>query len=454
VAALGAIVLFVEFDRRHGLYWYDVSQDYRYEFGDSPLGSIRIRIVGDEARLPELPDGWDTAVLSLDIASTVAGHWFEPALSVGNESDYRTHTLARGAEGRRYFVLDARSVASGDVLKLTGRHLRWREQDAELLLFATPQLETARVLILATHPDDAEIAAFGLYASRDSYVATVSAGNYVDGLYGHLATASAEQLAWRGRVRAWDSLAVPIWGDIPADRTVNLGYWNGALRALYERRESMTAGRGDAAGAGDPALYRRGAVDELLNGRRGSPTWRSLVADIEALIRTIGPAIIVTPHPALDAALDHQYTTIALLEAMKAIGDTDTVLLLYTNHHVLGEYYPFGPTGSGITLPPWFDDALTFGGVYSHDLDADMQMRKLFALEAMHDLRAAPRPLYGGVADRFLTRLGAAADSIVRDPLGTYSYLRRAVRQNEVFFVARPGDRSMVRQRAAPADEP
>ncbi len=72
------------------------------------------------------------------------------------------------------------------------------------------------------------------------------------------------------------------------------------------------------------------------------------------------------------------------------------------------------------------------------------QLRKLFALEAMHDLRAAPLRLTGGPAAIFGSRLRQAFDLVRRDPAGDYSYFRRAVRPNELFFVYRPGDRDAL----------
>ena len=43
--------------------------------------------------------------------------------------------------------------------------------------------------------------------------------------------------------------------------------------------------------------------------------------------------------------------------------------------------------------------------------------------------------LKAGDAQRFLDRLRWAGQQIKADPLGTYSYFRRAVRPNEIFFV-------------------
>ena len=122
------------------------------------------------------------------------------------------------------------------------------------------------------------------------------------------------------------------------------------------------------------------------------------------------PDIIAAPHPVLDATMDHRYTTIALFEALDRTGHQPT-LLLYDNHHVYSEFYPYGPSDSLVSLPPWFDADLPMGSVYSHPLDGTAQLDKLFALEAMHDLRPAPRREVGEAMRREWRRAIAEIDA-------------------------------------------
>jgi LmbE family N-acetylglucosaminyl deacetylase len=441
LAAL-VVIFLLEANRRHGLYWYDVHQDYQYSFNHDNAKRISVEVTRAGVKIPDLEESWDTLLLPISIKATFTGSWFEPTIVVHSRQEKRTHTFERGARGLRYLVLDPNAVRSGEMLRLSARHIRWEEQDSDLLLFSAPEIEDTNLLILAPHPDDAEIAAYGLYSGYRSYIATVSAGNYVDGLYAHLTPDRDYQDSIRGRVRAWDSLVVPTWGGVEPERIVNLGYWNGTLRALHDHRDRETGST--AMPFQDPNRYRGGAIAEMVDNRRAEATWHSLVQDLQAIIAAVRPGVIVAPHPALDAATDHQYTTIALLEALDAAGDNSTVLLLYTNHHVGSEYYPFGPAESAVDLPPLFDDSSQYSGFYSHWLSEQDQMNKLFALEAMHDLRAAPRLLHGGPTQRFKSRINAAFDGLVRDPLGTYNYIRRAVRSNEIFFVVRPEDRLKV----------
>ncbi len=78
-------------------------------------------------------------------------------------------------------------------------------------------------------------------------------------------------------------------------------------------------------------------------------------------------------------------------------------------------------------------------GIYSQPVSADMQRRKLFALESMHDLRLSPaeqaRCLPPGTTPQ--------RDDYPRLP--EVDYLRRGPRSDELFFVfGRDGVRDLV----------
>jgi LmbE family N-acetylglucosaminyl deacetylase len=439
--ALVIALLAAEAWRRHALYWYDVRLDQAYVFPAGSHRALPVEIGATETTLPDWASPWDTALLRLRISARLAGWWFEPCIVIGSGAHADRQCFERGADGDRYLLLRPGTAVPGQRLALRGQHLAWQPQAAELLLFDNRDLGQGRMLVLAPHPDDAEIAAFGLYSARESVIVTMTAGNYVDGLYDELHTDPSVQDALRGEVRSWDSLVVPQWGGVPPDRVVNLGYETHSLPRFFAAAQGAPgAGVRHAA----PAPYRQGAIETLLGGRKATADWASVVADLVAVLSTVRPALIVTPHPALDAAPDHQFTTIALLEALTIVEDDRATLLLYDNHHRLTEYFPFGPSDTWIGPPPWFGGE-PFGGVYSMALDESAQLRKLFALEAMHDLRAPPRRLTGGPAGIFAGRLREAFRLVRRDPVGDYSYFRRAVRPNELFFVYRPNERDALR---------
>jgi LmbE family N-acetylglucosaminyl deacetylase len=433
------MVVGVEFWRRQNLYWYDVHQDYALNFASERVLRTPVEISETGFVVPALADDWDTAVLGIRLSSKLSGFWFEPSVLIEGNGFFAHQFFERGAKGIRYVSLGGNDLEPGDTITLNGRHLKWDIQTGELLLFRNPILDAKRLLVLAPHPDDAEIAAFGLYSEHQSFIATITAGNYVDGLYAHLYDSGKRQDELRGEMRTWDSITVPLLGGVAPARVVNLGFSTGSLKQLFETDEL------DRPPNELDARFRHGAVAELLGESSARRNWAGLVADLSTLIKTIEPDIIVAPHPSLDAALDHQLTTIALVEALDQAADRQSMLFLYTNHHILAEYYPFGPADSAVGLPPWFDTGTPFATVYSHPLDKHQQVRKLFALEAMHDLRAAPDRFVGGPTRRFLDRINWAATQVIADPLGTYSYYRRAIRPNELFFVYEPAERDLLR---------
>jgi LmbE family N-acetylglucosaminyl deacetylase len=188
----------------------------------------------------------------------------------------------------------------------------------------------------------------------------------------------------------------------------------------------------------------------MLSSRPSVSTWENLVGDLVSLIDKIAPTVIIFPHPALDANRDHIFTADAVLEALQRLEDPVADLLLYTNHHVHAEYDPFGPSGDAVTLPPWFSASVTFRSLYSAPLSPGLQREKLFALDAMHDLRAPPELVVGSVPARIVSRMAKAVRDVWRDPARELSYMRRAVRSNELFFAYRGDDRAVL-QRWLPA---
>jgi hypothetical protein len=73
--------------------------------------------------------------------------------------------------------------------------------------------------------------------------------------------------------------------------------------------------------------------------------------------------------------------------------------------------------------------------VYSFALSEEALLDKLFALDAMHDLRAAPRRQLGDETRRTIAKARRLAREFWADPYDYYSYFRRAVRPNELFVV-------------------
>ena len=86
-------------------------------------------------------------------------------------------------------------------------------------------------------------------------------------------------------------------------------------------------------------------------------------------------------------------------------------------------------------LPPWTGDPLAVDGVVRVPLDPALRLRKLYAIEAQHDLRPAPAYAPVSPVQRAIGELGRTTSALLRDPTDTYSYLRRAPRSNELFLL-------------------
>jgi LmbE family N-acetylglucosaminyl deacetylase len=314
---------------------------------------------------------------------------------------------------------------------------------ATLRTFANGLDLSRPILILAPHPDDAEIAAFGLYAGRNATIVTVTSGNAGDANYQDHFPDPAQQYLFKGYLRAVDSVTVPWQGGIPPERCFNLGYFDARLRTMREKPTETIA---ELYGPNqDVSVYRRANIGRLLPIGPRTNSWVHLVEDVLAVLNKVKPEIVVAPHPFLDYHADHRYATVALAEALER-WKKPAKFLLYTNH-ADANLYPYGPAGTNVSLPPtglslptWAAAGeLPVQGVYSHPVSAELQRRKLYALETMHDLRLSPVE-QAACGDPNAPR----RPDYPRQP--AVDYFRRGPRPDEIFFVFdRDGTRDLVR---------
>jgi len=116
--------------------------------------------------------------------------------------------------------------------------------------------------MLAPHPDDAEIAAFGLYADRNATIITVTAGNAGDFNYRAQVADPAEHYLLKGYLRAVDSVTVPWQGGIPPEGCVNLGCFDARLPVMHQTPDEAVPGM--YAPNEDTRPYRRANIGQLL----------------------------------------------------------------------------------------------------------------------------------------------------------------------------------------------
>ena len=413
---------------------------YRFSADKSVGQSVRLTHTRQGVRFvwPQVSaTTWDTALLGVKSAGAESQPWIEVSAGVATVRQF----LDANAIGTQWLNLSGlrNELVAGAQVTVRANAVTLKGDDATVRLFRN-QLDLRKpLLVIAPHPDDAEIAAFGLYADRQSTIVTLTAGNAGSMNYRAQIADPVEHYRLKGYLRAVDSVLVPWQGRIPPDRSYNLGYFDGRLDVMYAdpfRTIHEVYGPNT-----DVAPYRRANVGALLPNEQRTNTWNHLVEDIVTILHEVNPAIIVMPDPRLDSHLDHEYATVAVVQALEQ-WNRDATFLLYTNH-AGADHYPFGPAGNVTSLPPLATAGadIMLQKVFSYETNPELQIRKLFALESMHDLRLSP--------EEQSTCDVPNAPHRTDDYPRTYEedYLRRAVRANEIFYVFdRAGVQQLVRR--------
>ncbi|MDD7804933.1 MAG: PIG-L family deacetylase [Endozoicomonas sp. (ex Botrylloides leachii)] len=385
----------------------------------SDASRVAIQLSNNSFQCSEIIDQEDVSVL-LEITgkATILGYLFDPYIEIVCEKKPIKQYFERGFEGKRYINI-SHCIAEKKTIQLRVRHCLLIEKNAHLLINKNPDLTNKRLLILAPHPDDAEIAAFGLCRAYDSTIITVTAGESEPGqsLQQHV---GSEATALIGRLRAWDSIAVPQWSGIKPEKCIQLGYSDGTLKQMYKQPDL-------AIDAINKPLFRQFNRISLASDGDKTADWRRLTQDVSALISKWQPDIIVTPHPAIDAHSDHQLTTEVVKQAVNTLQGLNINFLYYVNHLDNTDRWPFGVHQSLVAPPPGQYELKSF---FSFKLSEQEQIDKACSLEMMHDLRK-----YLTVKKQIRYKLQALFLGRKPHPLGHDPYFRKSVRANELFFI-------------------
>ncbi len=414
---------------RSSIYSYSTKIDYDYHFSKTDAEIIDLDIVDNAFEIPSNLRPHKSVFLKVHLNTNFWGIFFQPSLKIKVGNTQITAYVEHVTEGVRYLNISSLPLTGGAELQFESNRIEISDQAAKLIVFDNVDVMGSTILVIAPHPDDAEIAAYGLYSSNpDSFIVTVTAGDAGGFGYDERFSDLVEHSRKKGQLRTWNSITVPLLAGIPPEQVLNLGFFDGTLKKLHSQNPDTV--QSIYAGLSDVNFFRKQNISSLSEGLTGGSDWNSLVENFEYLLKIIKPDVIVTPYPALDAHSDHKYSTIALIEAIKNLELRNGYLFLYSNHYEGNVYYPYGEMGGVISLPPNFNDDIYFKSIYSHPLTLSTQIDKLFALEAMNDLR---------LDTEWLTSFGAIKKmiSILRkNALGAeYSFFRKAVRSNELFFV-------------------
>ena len=408
--------------------FYSPSDDYLYQFPaqNEILGA---RLQGDAFSLesPVALDGTETLVMCLPVKSTLLGRFIDPLIELNGEQVTDAQAFERGVDGSRYLNLTGFGAAlTAGTLRIRGRHCRIDGQP-RLWSFRHADARRQRVMVIAPHADDAELAAFGLYSEADeSWIVTLTAGEIEAEHYQRMGMDKVQASRLKGRLRAWDSITIPRWAGVPESRCVQLGYFCLQLPAMQAAPDTAIASR--EADLSDTRLFRQFNAMSLPGDADGAPTWNNLIADLKALLLQARPQVLVMPHATIDPHPDHICSQAAVLEALQGLCWQPEVILGYANHLHDNDRWPMGDAYSGVALPPVFDSEQELVP-YSIELDTERQRNKAMALGMMHDLQPGA-PLKRRVR-RWLQKVLAGR----RWPAeGENEFFRKAVRRHELFW--------------------
>jgi LmbE family N-acetylglucosaminyl deacetylase len=387
--------------------------------------------------LPDLDLIGRTVFLQVTTRSSLLGRMFDPFIEIHDERAFFRQYFERGASGSRYLNLtpffQSDKQAELRHIGMRGSFMRWGRV-ATLIAYDPPFVSGASVLVIAPHPDDAEIAAFGMCLDRRSWVVTVTAGEK--------STANLPQYIpltvraeWAARLRVIDSLSNPQLGQVPPIWRVNLAYPDGALESMF--REPS---RGfELACEGRLSRHQLRSQNEPPEFRAGDPgcTWDGLVDELCLLLELTRPDIVVCPHPLIDSHSDHIFTTVALERAMRGLEHARPQLLLYAVHNHGAPSYPFGPAESLVSLPPGQHDAWIGDSIYSLLLEPHLQLAKYFAVESMHAVRRYDDAERKGTLQFLKSMRREIVAYVAGMGVDPASWLRRAPRPNEIYYVVR-----------------
>lgn len=404
--------------------FYAPKDDYQYRFAaDTECTDVRLEGGRVLLQAPLSLAGDETLILALKVKSGVLGRFVDPFVQFADDRQ----TFERGVNGLRYLNLTgcAEALSAGEV-SLRGRFCRVVGQP-QLWVLPQPDYSEQRVMVIAPHADDAELAAFDLYSqAKEAWIVTLTAGEIEAQHYQQMGLEPAQAARLKGRLRAWDSVAVPRWAGVPQAQCAQLGYFCLQLPAMQAAPEQPIPSR--EADLTDTRIFRQFNSVALPGDEDGAPTWNNLLADLRALILRAKPQVIVLPHPAIDPHPDHICAHSAVIEALQGLAWQPDTLLGYANHLHDNDRWPMGNSGDGIALPPVFDASLTLRP-YSRVLSLEQQRDKAMALGMMHDLQ--PRAALKRRVRRSIQRLLAGRKP---SPYGENEFFRKAVRRHELFW--------------------
>ncbi|MDP0561836.1 MAG: PIG-L family deacetylase [Candidatus Endonucleobacter sp. (ex Gigantidas childressi)] len=402
--------------------YYDVDKNHQYQCTNSRVSEHILQ--DNTACISEDHISYNSTVfLEVSCRASILGYFMDPFIEIHCGEQSACQYFERGFQGKRYLNISHLPLTTAPEISLQPKYCSLQTNYYRIISTKNPDIRTKKVLVIAPHADDAEIAAFGLYSNHNSLVVTITSGESEPG--SHLVSMTKNKQAasiLKGRLRAWDSIAIPLWAGLKPSRAINLGYSDNSLEKLYSNQTTCFPSK-------VKTKVRQLNTLKLQSDKEETCSWKSLGLDLSEIIQQFSPNVIVTPHPEMDAHTDHRFSTEAIKEAVGKDQLKDIVFLYYINHSHNTDRWPFGPHGSLVAPPPGVGQVESF---YSYHVDASKQINKACSLEMMHDLRKVQK-----IKHRIRFWLQAIFINRAVHPLGSNPYFRKSIRQNELFIVDR-----------------
>ncbi|AZS50261.1 PIG-L family deacetylase [Entomomonas moraniae] len=409
--------------------FYSPKQDYLYQF---PAETLQCQASLNQNTLAikgELTDELDTLFLAINIKSSLTGLFFDPYILIEDGQVNDRQDFERGSKGLRYINLSglANSLKQGQI-KLFAKHCKIMGEP-RLYGFKNPDYTQQKIMVIAPHADDAELAAFGQYSqAKEASIITLTQGEIEAEHYQNIFNLTQQEAAQlKGRLRSWDSIATPLWGGIRTTNSVQLGYYCLQLKAMQQSPEQNFASK--ESGETDTRLVRIFNTLPLPSDNDGLPTGYNLKNDLVFLIEHFKPEVIMMPHPELDPHEDHIAASLLVDEVLQTTTWQPTTQLLYANHLPDNDRWPMGPAYNGMALPPMTENLPAYR-LWSPVLSRQTQIDKAMALAMQHDLQppiSTKRRLR-----RFIQKLLTKRN---HPTSGENDFFRKAVRKQELFWV-------------------
>ncbi len=410
--------------------FYNPKQDYLYQLDAEQVVFVDWNKKQSLLTVEPITAKADSFFLLIDVKAGLLGKVFDPYVEISYAGNTIKQYFERSLNGRRYINisdLKLNEVKNQVIqMKLKPAYCRIKGGCTELLAFNNPNIQNKKILVIAPHADDAELAAFALYSEQQSMVVTLTAGETEEKDFQQVYQDRQQASLLKGRLRSLDSVTAGVWAGLDQANIISLGYFCQCLQKMHDQPGLAVGSR--TAGVNDVRIFREFNKNRLKTDQDGKPSWQNLISDLQEVISGFQPDVIVTPHPQLDPHSDHIYGTKAVLQSLSNQSHSVTDLLFYANHYHNTDIFPFGLPHTTVSVAPSFDPLIKVS-LLSYPVTEDKQKDKVFAIEVMHDLKGKLK-----LKKRLRRIIQAKLVGRTINPYGDDDYFRKSIRANELFY--------------------